>query len=153
MSQPVITAAALRAAKRRQLAKSNLSAAFPSTGATANSKVVSADETSSKDAPSIEVRALPLATPVLKQDPPEVKLEDHPLVIPPGPGGHHSSRKRLRPKELLRTRVPVIALSKEEMAQRFNKAVGYLMTAIDEKACLALGGRELETFKANLVEV
>ena len=46
-----------------------------------------------------------------------------------------------------------MALSRTEMAARFDKASKHLMTELDERACLTHDGQDVEAVKATMTEV
>ena len=62
-----------------------------------------------------------------------------------------ASKKRPFLEEAMR--LPFSALSRAEMAARFDKASEHLVTELDERACLSPDGQEVEAVKATLTEV
>lgn len=108
MSQSLITAEALRAVKRRQLAKSSLSASTPSRAVTDASKV------KLEVPPPSEGMGLTSTVLAPKPEPMEVKLDEPPVVVASAVVIAQASQKRPWSEES--TKVPLQSLSRSEMA-------------------------------------
>ena len=140
MSTPLITAEALRAAKRRRLAKAGLGLPL-SSGAATGSPVVKLEA----DPPVERGKRLPgfLAP---KPEPKEVKAEEPALVKvedPPAPSAPTISStvavataSKKKPWLEEATKLPFFALSRVEMAAGFDKALEHLVMELDERECL-----------------
>ena len=62
-----------------------------------------------------------------------------------------ASKKTTWPEET--ARLPFSALSRAEMAARFDMASEHLITELDGRACLTPDGQEVEVVKATMTEV
>ena len=154
MSQPLITAENLRAAKRRKLAKAG-------SGSSSASRVVSEVPLVKLEAdPPIEenkqstILLAPESEPkdVKVEDLASVKAEDPPATPTSSVAAVATASKKMSGSEETR-RLPFSALSRAETAARFGKALEHLMTELDESACLTPDGQEVEVVKATMTEV
>ncbi|XP_048489967.1 uncharacterized protein LOC125491931 [Beta vulgaris subsp. vulgaris] len=149
MSSPLITAEALRAAKRRRLAKAGTGSS--SLGAATGSPVVKLEAD-----PSLDGGRQPPILPAPKVEPKEAKAEESALIkvedLPASSSPATSSVVAVavatasnKKKPLLEEamRLPFSALSRVEMAARFDKASEHLVTELEKKACLSPDGQEL----------